>query len=108
MEEVMLGVITGIKLSIFLLVWIYSSLTYSLLQKRGLYWLNIVSIAFIIMTIVEFISQFLLDLDISPGLLNWMVQLGESSMFGNILFTIIGFGMIMFLHHLDRNLKEYK
>lgn len=108
MEEVMMGVLTGIKLSIFLLVWIYSSLTYSLLQKKGLYWLNIVSIAFILMTIVEFITLFLRDFDFGPGLLLWTIQLGQSNVFNYTLFTIIGFGLIMFLQHLDKNLKEYR
>lgn len=95
MDNTILGILAGVQLAIFILIWIYSSLTYLVLKKKSIFWINVMASAFILLSIEEFWNTL-------------TMQMSENSLFNSFLTVIIGISLIMFLREMIKNVKEYK
>lgn len=106
-EEVLLGVIAGIKLAVFVVFLTYVYLADIPFKSKKIHWLNLVAIAFIAMAIGEFLhvlGMVKTDYVLWP----WIISSHNLHLFSDILYLAVVGGLLFFLHHLDKNAKDYK
>jgi hypothetical protein len=106
MEELLLGIIAGLKVAIFFVVLIYIYLARISLKKSGIYWLSLVALAFFVLSIREFL--YVMGISSEEGIPAWIVSHDNLDLFFGITFLVVALGFFFFFNHINKNIKEYR
>ena len=106
MEELLLGIIAGLKVSIFFVVLIYIYLARISLKKSSIYWLVLVALAFFVMAIREFL--YVMGISIENGIPAWIISQDNLDLFFGITFLVVALGFFFFFNHINNNIKDYR
>lgn len=107
MVEDFLGIISGLTIVVFSVVLIYSFLLEQSNKRRGIHWLNIMSIGFISMAIGEFV-YFIGKSDPENRLLSLIDSAYTLNLFIDVFSLVAVFGLMMFLLHVKNNMAEFR
>lgn len=100
MAEPVFSIMVGVKLSVFIILLIYSILIKLIAKGKNIIGINLFALALIIIALVEFFEV--------------TAELGESGKAVNIfnfisdIFTLVaGLGLLGFILHVNKNIKDY-
>ena len=100
MAETMIAVVVGFKLGVYIALLVYSFLIDTTSKKKGAYGISIFALALIGVASIEFFNV------VSGG------SIGEKEGYFQIvvdaLNTVAGLGLLSFLNHISKNLKDYR
>ena len=107
MDSSTLGLILGIKMSVFVILLIYVLMADISLRTKGVYWLNITALSFIVVTLWELTHLFGLS-DINYTMLPWLLPTEALNIFAVALYALAGIGILLFLNHVNNNISKYR
>ena len=107
MTDLLLAVVAGIKLTIFTIFLVYTSVATLPFKKKGVQWLNLVAGSSILIAIAELL-HFTGDYGEEYILWSWIMTVDHLSILSDVLFAITAVGLFLFLRHVHTNIKEYK
>ena len=106
-EEILIGLVAGIKIAVFIIVAIYSQLADIPFRKKGTYWINLMAIAFIILALGEFL-HFVGEASPEYIVLPWIMDEENLQVFTEITYLFAAAGIFFFLRHIKENIKDYR
>lgn len=105
---VLSAAIVALQLAVFLIIMVYCFLADISFKTKNIHWLNLMSIAFIIVAIAGFLHVF--SYLFPNEIVIWPLVLPHENfhLLSDIGFLVAGIGILLFLVGINRNIKEYR
>ncbi len=107
MEAIIYSSIASLKIGIFFSVLVYALLLNLPLKKnKGIKWLNLMAVSFILIALGEYAYVFSL-IDSDFAIAQVFSDHEQIHLFADALYFVAALGVIMFFRHVNSNVKEY-